>query len=96
MLEKFHDALLANGDILFFDEDFSKVTFFANEIGILGVDLDKINLDEYNNFNEDDLETVIYVRPLTWCNKFEICKALKEKISKGLILVAWYLTKWWN
>ena len=32
MLEKFHDALLTNIDILFFDEDFSKVTFFANEI----------------------------------------------------------------
>ena len=32
MLEKFHDALLTNNDILSFDEDFSKVTFFANEI----------------------------------------------------------------
>ena len=96
MLETFHDALLANGDILFFDEDVSKVTFFAKEKSILGVDLDKINLDEYNNFNEDDLETIIYVRPLTWCNKFEIRKALKEKISKRLIPVAWYLTRWWN
>ena len=31
MLEKFHDDLLANVDILYFDD---KVTFFADEIGI--------------------------------------------------------------
>ena len=34
MLEKFHDDLLANVDILYFDDNFSKVTFFADEIGI--------------------------------------------------------------
>ena len=34
ILEKFYDDLLTNDDILFFDEDFSKVTFFANEMGI--------------------------------------------------------------
>ena len=28
--EKFHDYLLAKDDILLFDEDFSKVTFYAN------------------------------------------------------------------
>ena len=35
MLKKFHDALLARDDILFFDEDFSKVPFFANKMSIL-------------------------------------------------------------
>ena len=30
MLGKFHDALLADNDILFFDKKFSKVTSFAN------------------------------------------------------------------
>ena len=50
MFEHFHNALLANDDILFYDEDFSKVTFFANKMGILGVDFDKINLDDDNNF----------------------------------------------
>ena len=64
MLEKFHDALNANDDTLFFDEDFSKVTFFANQVGILGVDLDKINLYDNNNFDEDYPETIIYVRHL--------------------------------
>ena len=27
MLEKFHDSLLNNDDIVFFDEDINKVTF---------------------------------------------------------------------
>ena len=39
MLEKYHDALLPNDDIFFFDKDFRKVTFLDNEMGILGVDL---------------------------------------------------------
>ena len=40
----------ANEDIVFFDGDFSKVPFFANQMVILGVDLDKINLDNENFF----------------------------------------------
>ena len=36
----------------FFDKDPSKVTFFANEMGILGVDFDKINLDDDDNFDK--------------------------------------------
>ena len=66
MFEKFYNTLLANDDILFFEEDFSKITCFANEIGILGVDLDKINLDDNNNFYEDDPDAIIHVRLLAW------------------------------
>ena len=36
-------SLLADKDLLFFDEDFSKVTFYANKITIISVDLDKIS-----------------------------------------------------
>ena len=57
----------------FFDECF-KVTFFANEMGILGVDLDKINLED-DNFYKDDPDTTINVRLLAWPNKIEKCKA---------------------
>ena len=78
MLEKFHDALLANDDILFFDAEFSKVTFFAIEMGILGVDLDKTNIDDDNNFDENDPETIIHVRLLAWRNKFEKRTAYKR------------------
>ena len=88
MLEKFHDVLNTNDEILFFDEHFSKATFFANEIYILGVDLDKIDLHGDNNFDEDYPETIIHVRILVWCNKFEICKALKIFINKELIPAA--------
>ena len=63
-LEKFHDALLANDDILFFDSDFSKVTFFTNEKGILGADLGKINLNDDNNFENDEPETMVHVKLL--------------------------------
>ena len=71
VLEKFHGALLACDDILFFDEDLSKVTCFANEVGVLVIDLDKINLDDDNNFDEDDSETIIHVRIFVWRNKFK-------------------------
>ena len=87
MFEKYHDALLANDDILFFEEDFSKVTFFANEMGILGVDLDKTNLDDDNNFYEDYSETVFHVRLLACHNKFESRKTLKK------VKVMWYPTR---
>ena len=88
MLEKFHDALLVDDDILFFDEYFSKFTFFVNDMGILGVEIYQINLDDDNNFYEDDSDTGIHVRVLAWHNKFEKCKALKKYISKELIPVA--------
>ena len=93
MLEKFHDALNANEDILFSDEDFSKVTFFANQMVILGLDLGKINPDEDNNFDKDDPETIIYVRLLAWRNKFEKRKALKKDLNKELMPVAWHPTR---
>ena len=44
MLAKFDAALLAKDDILFFNEDFYKVTFSANQRHILSIDLDTINL----------------------------------------------------
>ena len=54
--------------ILFF-KVFSTVSFSANELVILIVDLDKINLDGGNSFYRD--ETIIHVRFFAWYNKFE-------------------------
>ena len=84
LLENFHDSFLANDAMLFLGEVFSKVTFFANKMGILGVGKsgDEIDLDDNNNFCEDDPETIMHVKILAWHNKFKICKTLKEKISK--------------
>ena len=53
-----------------FDEDFRRVTFFAKNIGILGIDLVKIDLEDDNNFDENDPDTIIDVRILDWCKKF--------------------------
>ena len=39
MLEKLNNALHANDDILFYNADFDKVTFIANQRHILAVDL---------------------------------------------------------
>ena len=74
MLKKFHD------DILFFDEDFSKVSFSANQMGVLDVDLDKINLDDDNNFDEDHSEIIIHVRS----------EVLKKDVSEELMSIAWH------
>ena len=46
-------------------------------MGILCIDLNNINLD--NNFDEDDLDTIILVRLLAWHTKFKKHKVLKKK-----------------
>ena len=95
MLEKFHDALLSNDDMLIFKQHFSKVAFLSNTMDILGVDLNKINLDDIN-FYEDDPETITHVRLLDWRKKFEKRKSCKTDIGKNLMPVAWHPTRWWD
>ena len=41
MLEKFDNALHVNDDIIFYNEDFDKSTFIANQKHILAVDIKK-------------------------------------------------------
>ena len=48
-------------------------------MSILGVDLYNINLDDDDNIDEDDPETIIHGKLLAWCNKFEKRKALKKR-----------------
>ena len=45
---------------------------------ILATDLDKINLGNDNDFDENDCDTIIHVRHLAWCSKFKKCKVLKK------------------
>ena len=63
MLKKLDDALIANDDMSFFDKNFGNVTFLANKMGILCVDLDKIYLDDVS-FDKVDTETIIHIRLL--------------------------------
>ena len=62
-------------------------------MGVLGLDLDKVNLDDNNNFCEDDPEAIIHIRLLAWRNKFEKRKLLKKDINKELMPVAWHPTR---
>ena len=65
MIKKLYNALFIDDDKPFFDEDSGYVTFSSDEMGILSVDLNNINLD-CANFYEDDHKTVIHVRLLAW------------------------------
>ena len=49
-----------------------------NEIDILGVSLDKFNIDDDNNSYEDYRNTTIHVKFLALSNKFEKCKAIEK------------------
>ena len=93
MIKKLFTALYADENILYFDEDFGNVIFNCNEIGILNIDLNCINLDD-NNFDEDDPDTVIYVRLLSWHIKFEKLKAFKKELNEELMPVPWHPNRW--
>ena len=95
MIKKLDDDLFSNGDIIFYNEDSNYVTFFSDEMVILGVDLNIISLDDIN-FNEDDPKTIIHVRLTYWRNRFKQCKGFKKDRSRLLMSVAWHLTRWWD
>ena len=79
MFETFHDSLPINDDIIFFGENYSEVIFFTNQIGILGVDMDEINLADDKNFYESDSDIFIQVRLLALRNIFEKHKTFKKR-----------------
>ena len=79
ILEHFDKSLLANDEIFFFNKDFNIVTFIANQRHIYAAGLDKINLDNENNFYEDDPDTIIHVRLLACCSKCKKQKALRNR-----------------
>ena len=56
-------------------------------MGILGVNLNNINLAD-SNYDEDDPETIIHIRLLAWHIKLENSKALKKELNEELMLVA--------
>ena len=62
-------ALYADDNILDFNEDSGNAVFICNGMGILNIDLNKINLDNTNY--KDDPDAIILVRFLAWHIKFE-------------------------
>ena len=75
-MKKLYTALYADENILCFNEDSGDVVFNCNGMGIFIIDLNNVNLD--NNFDEDDLETIILIRLLTWHIKIEKRKEIKK------------------
>ena len=39
-------------------------------MGIFSINLDKVNLDDDNNYYKNNLETIIYNKYLPWQNEF--------------------------
>ena len=77
MIKKLLTVLCVDENILYFKENSSNVTFCCKEMGILGVNLNNINLD-YNNYEGDDPDTIILIRLLAGHIKFEKREALKK------------------
>ena len=57
-------------------------------MGILNINIDNINLD--NNFDEDDPDAIILLRLSAWHTKFEKRKALRKKLNKKVMPLAWH------
>ena len=64
--------------ITLFNEDYNKVTFFANEMGIFSVDLDKTNLGDDKNFDKYNPQITINVRLLAWVINLKNARHLKR------------------
>ena len=77
MIKKLYNALFADIDILFFDEDSGNVTFSSEEMGIFSLDLNNIDFDD-SNFYEDDPRTTIHVRLLACIVDINNAKHLKK------------------
>ena len=78
MIKKLDEDLFSNdATTIFVKVGSNHVTFFSDEMGVLGEDLNNINLDHVN-FDEDNPETIIHVRLLACRNRFKQCKISKE------------------
>ena len=80
MIKKLFTSLYADENLLYFNEGSADVVFNCNGIGILNIDLNNIILDD--NFNKDDLDTIILVRVLAWHIKFEKLKEIEKELSE--------------
>ena len=75
--------------VYFFDRDIGNVIFCCDEMGVLSVNVIKINLDD-TNYDEDDPDTTILARLLTGDIKFEKSKPLKKELNEKLMYVVWH------
>ena len=86
IIKTFFTTFYADENILYFNEDFGNVVFHCNKMCILNIDPNNINL--HNNFDEDDLGTIIHVTLLAWYIRFENLKVVKKELNGELMSVA--------
>ena len=79
MIKILFTALYADESILYINEDSGDAVFNSNDMDVLKIDLNNINL--YNNFDEDNLDTIILIRLLALHIRFEKSKALKKELN---------------
>ena len=70
-------------NIFYFNEDYGNVVFTCNGLDIIKIDLNNVNLDN-TYYDEDDPDTIIFVRLLAWHINFEKRKA------QELMEIAWH------
>ena len=60
-------------------------------MGIIGVNLNNINLDKNNSFDEDNPDNIILIKLLPWYSKFTKRKPLKHCIEIAYFLLQMHL-----
>ena len=75
-IKKLFGASYADKNMLFLNTDSGDVVFNCSEMVILNIDLNNINLD--NDFDEENPDTIIYVRLLAWHFRFKKRKTFKK------------------
>ena len=76
MIQKLYVSFV-DDDILFLDKGSGNATFSRGEMGILDVDLNNINLDDANIY-ENDPKTIIHACLLFWYYSYKQRKGLKK------------------
>ena len=64
-----YNALYADENILYFNQDSGNLVFSCNEMDVFNIDLNNINLD--NNFDKDDPDTIVLIKLLVSHIKFD-------------------------
>ena len=78
IITKLRTALYADDNILYFKEYSGNARFCCNEMGILDIDLNKINLGE-TNYDEHYPETIIDIRLLACILNLKNAEHLKKR-----------------
>ena len=73
MVDILNKVVFSNNDIHFNYIDPDIITLFCDDIGINTININIINLDG----NDDNIETMINVKLVTWCSKYKQCIAFK-------------------